>query len=274
MHSLPIFVNLRDQPVLLVGEGEMAEPKRALLVRAGAVVNSITADDPGQPLPPARLAIVAIEDEVLAAQWAARLRGQGLLINTVDKPALCDFSIPAIVDRNPVLIAVGTGGASASLAKALRERLETLLPAGLGSLASAIRQARDQVSTVLPTPRERRRFWDQVLAPGGLLDPTREPPANPQEAIAAALASAPVQSLAPQTITLASADPDDLTIGMLRAMQVADVLIAVGVVSTQVLDRARRDAVIERCETLIEAHRAAAAHAEAGRLAVLIRASQ
>ena len=119
MQQLPIFVNLAGRQVILVGDGEPAEAK-ARLVRAagGELVGEDSAD--------AVMAFVAIDDDAEALAAATRLRARGLLVNVVDRPELCDFTTPSILDRDPVLIAVGTGGASAGLAKILRLRLERL----------------------------------------------------------------------------------------------------------------------------------------------------
>ena len=110
MNQLPIFVNLSGRKVILRGSGEMADAKRRLYERAGAVV----IDD--EAAPDAALAVVALEDDDEALAAVERLRARGLLVNAVDRSALCDFTTPAIIDRDPVLIAVGTGGASAGLA--------------------------------------------------------------------------------------------------------------------------------------------------------------
>ena len=111
MHSVPIFLRLTGRPVILVGQGDAADAKRRLLERAGASIVD-EADE-------ARLAIVACDDPAAVAQ---RLGARGILVNVADRPELCDFTLPAIVDRGPVLIAIGTGGASAGLAKALSQR--------------------------------------------------------------------------------------------------------------------------------------------------------
>ncbi|WP_302480174.1 NAD(P)-dependent oxidoreductase, partial [Sphingomonas bacterium] len=126
MHSLPIFLRLSGAPVILIGEGEAVEAKRRLLLRAGAIL----VEEGGE----ARIGFIALEGAAADAA-AARLRARGLLINVADRPELCDFTLPAIIDRDPVLVAIGTGGASAGLAAALRQRLEAILPAGLGALA-------------------------------------------------------------------------------------------------------------------------------------------
>ena len=99
----------------------------------------------------ASLAIVAIDDEDEALAAVARLKARGVLVNAVDRPDLCDFTLPAIVDRDPVLVAIGTGGASAGLAAALRQRLETLLPATLGQLARDLYDAWHDFAAVHPS---------------------------------------------------------------------------------------------------------------------------
>jgi uroporphyrin-III C-methyltransferase/precorrin-2 dehydrogenase/sirohydrochlorin ferrochelatase len=163
LDQLPIFVNLKGRNVILVGEGEMADAKRRLIERAGGIC--VNADDRD-----ARLAFVAIADEDVARVSADALKARGLLVNVVDRPEICDFTTPAIVDRTPVLVAVGTGGASAGMAKAIRQRIETLLPETLGPLANAIAGARGAIRVRWPEGPQRRRALDQGFAAGGLLD--------------------------------------------------------------------------------------------------------
>src|SRR3546814_6072065 len=114
LHSLPLFVRLAGTPVILLGSGAAAEAKRRLLDRAGAIVV--------EDHPDARLAIVAIEDENEARAAVDRLRARGVLVNAVDRPDWCDVTMPAIVDRDPVLIAIGPGGASAGMGGEVRQR--------------------------------------------------------------------------------------------------------------------------------------------------------
>ncbi|RQW40866.1 bifunctional precorrin-2 dehydrogenase/sirohydrochlorin ferrochelatase, partial [Novosphingobium sp. LASN5T] len=149
MQSLPLFHRIAGQPVVVLGQGEAAAAKRRLVQRAGGVVVDDLAEgiDTG-----ARLAFIAHDDEAAARADAIRARGAGLLVNVSDRPELCDFTVPSLVDRDPVLIAVGTGGASAGLAKALRLRLERLLPQGLGGLALALHAAREAVRARWPSP--------------------------------------------------------------------------------------------------------------------------
>ena len=234
MNALPIFVRLDGQPVLLIGDGEAAAAKARLIAAAGGVaVRDL--------VPGVRLAFVALDDAADAAREAARLRAAGCLVNVVDRPALCDFTVPAIVDRAPVLVAVGTGGASASLAKALRERFEALLPGGLGAVAQAIFAARAAVAARHPGVDARRRHWDRLLAPGGALDPLRDH-ADPAAAIGAADAAPAVASRLID-IALTSFDPDELTLRQARALAQADTALSCRrCMPAALLDRARRDA--------------------------------
>ena len=125
----------------------------------------------------ARLAFVALDEPEAAA---ARLKARGVLVNVIDRPELCDFTVPSVLDRDPVLVAVGTGGASAGLAKQLRLRLEALLPADLGKLAEALHAAREAVARALarrrrPPPRARRgaRGGRPARSAGGQAAPER-----------------------------------------------------------------------------------------------------
>ena len=231
LHSLPLFVRLAGRPVILLGEGDAADAKRRLLERAGAV---IVGEDAA-----AALAIVAIADEQAAAEAVARLKARGTLVNAVDRPDWCDFTLPAIIDRNPVLIAIGTGGASAGLAAALRQRLETLLPPSLGGLAMALDQARAAIRARLPAIDDRRRALVAALAPGGALDPVRAG----GDAVEPWLADVGDAGSTIVTIRLRSADPDDLTLREARLLGLADRIYVGADVPPAILDRARADAV-------------------------------
>ncbi len=234
METLPIFVTVAGRPVILVGDGEAAAAKARLVVAAGGIVSDESAAGPV-------LAYVALDDEAEAAAAAARLRARGLLVNVVDRPAMSDFLMGSIVDRAPVLVAISTGGATASLARALRTRLEALLPASLGGLARAIGAARGAAARQHPTVADRRRLWERALAEGASLDPLR-PLADPDAAVAAAIAgdSAAAAQLVEMVVT--SADPGELTLNQLGLLGRCDTLVVDGEVAPAVIDRARRDA--------------------------------
>ncbi|WP_257544429.1 bifunctional precorrin-2 dehydrogenase/sirohydrochlorin ferrochelatase [Sphingopyxis sp. DBS4] len=232
MHQLPIFLNLTGRTVVLVGEGEAADAKARLIARAGARI--VPAWEEG-----ASLAFVALDEGAEAV--AADLRARGLLVNVVDRPDLCDFTTPAIVDRAPVTIAIGTGGASAGLAKAIRQRIEALLPARLGALAAALHAARGAMKARWPAAADRRRAIDAALAPGRALDPLD---GDAADKLADWLAGdAAIQPSRLETIHLAGADPDDLTLRAARLLGEADHVFHPADIPAAILDRARADAV-------------------------------
>ena len=230
MHSLPLFHRIAGQPVIVVGEGVMAQAKARLVERAGGVVV-------GEGDPAARLAFIATDEPEAAA---TRLRARGVLVNVADRPELCDFTLPSVLERGPVLVAVSTGGASAGLAKAVRLRLETLLPATLGALAEALAAARGSMRVRWPDAGARRRAIDAALAEGGALDPLVE---HGEDAVERWLAADDAPS-APRIaeIALRSDDPDDLTLREARLLGTADVIRHAANVSPEILIRARADA--------------------------------
>lgn len=252
MQSLPLFFRVSGRKVVVLGEGEAAEAKRRLVRRAGGeCIGESEAQHAG-------LGFVAIDDAGEAEAAAIRLRCKGLLVNVTDRPALCDFTVPSIVERDPVLVAVGTGGASAGLAKILRLRIERMLPQGLGTLASALGAARAAMQARWPTSAERRRALDIALDEGGALDLFA---AQDTGSVAAWLAA--TGNVAPagvHEIVLRSGDPDDLTLREARLLGSADVVAHDPAVPEAILVRARADAV-----------RAAPGDAHDGGLVVVLR---
>ncbi|MDE2434934.1 MAG: siroheme synthase [Sphingomonadales bacterium] len=229
MHSLPLFHRIDGQPVIVLGEGEAATAKRRLVERAGGRVA-------GADHPVARLAFVALDEP---DQAATALKARGVLVNVVDRPDLCDFTVPSLLDRDPVLVAVGTGGASAGLAKALRLRLETLVPQSLGALATALAGSRQALRRRWPDPSARRRALDAALAEGGALDPLREDSAGKVAQWLEQDVSTRSQTI---EIVLSSDDPDDLTLRHARALGMADVVLHDPGIVSAILNRARADA--------------------------------
>lgn len=217
---------MEGRPVVLIGDGPAADAKARLLERAGARIVDEKAKE-------AALAIVANGD----AAAAARLKARGLLVNVVDRPDLCDFTLPAIIDRDPVLVAIGTGGASAGLAAALRQRLEPLLPAGLGKLAEALQAARDTLRARVPDGDARRRAVGALLAAGGPLDPLAS-----HKDPAAVIAGATPARARIERIEITSPDPDALTLHDARLLGLADRIYHGDEVPAAILDRARADA--------------------------------
>lgn len=231
MRSLPLFHQVAGRPVIVLGEGEPAEARRRLVERAGGVI--VGEDDPE-----ARLAFVALaEPEAVTS----RLRARGLLVNVTDRPDLCDFTVPSVLDRDPVLIAVGTAGASAGLAKHLRLRLEALLPADLGKLADALHAARDALRARWPAAADRRRALDAALGEGAALDPLAAGSvARVERWLADPAAPAAGERV---ELTITGADPDELTLRQARLLGVADCVLFEPDIAPAILARARADAV-------------------------------
>ena len=232
MQQLPLFVNVDGRKVIVAGDGAAADAKRRLVKRAGG--GCVDEDDVD-----ARIAFVAVDNPGEAEALADQLRARGLLVNVVDRPELCDFTTPAIVDRSPVLIAISTGGASAGMAKALRQRIEAMLPARLGALASAMASAREAIRTRWPDPTDRRAAIDCAFEDGGVLDPLADGGAV-DDWLAANEGPTEAGLI---TIDLLSNDPDDLTLKAARLLGRADIVWFDTEVDPAILDRARADAV-------------------------------
>jgi uroporphyrin-III C-methyltransferase / precorrin-2 dehydrogenase / sirohydrochlorin ferrochelatase len=271
MRFLPVFLDLRTGPVLLIGAGDLARAKLRLLAAAGARVrwyatdgnhdvSALDAADAarielvrGDPLAADLRGVIAIlcaGAGDIGTAMSARAKAVGLPVNVMDDLAHSTFIFPAIVDRGDVVVAIGTGGASPVVARRVRERIEAVLPARIGDLASFIGRWRKTIHGRIPEFPLRRRFWERVVdGPIGALvlagrgneaeaalkeipDPT---------AFAGALASGQAEG----RVTLVGAgpgDPDLLTIKALRALQDADIVFYDELVSPEILDRARRDA--------------------------------
>lgn len=237
INSLPLFHNLRGQKVLILGDGEAAEPKKRLVKRAGGIIEDDiqTAINEG-----VRLAFIAYDSPDSCKSAAINLRCAGMLVNVVDMPDLCDFTTPSILDRSPVIIAVGTGGASAGLAKHIRLRLEQFLPQTLGELAQGLFRVRSRLRDKFPDGSQRRQVLDEALSEGGPLDPLRF---ESNLAIESWLAESSEKKANNQhIIQLISEHPDDLTLKQARLLGMADVIVLVGSIPETILARARADA--------------------------------
>lgn len=235
--SLPLFHRIQGQKVLVLGDGDAAEPKKRLVERAGGVIehDMQRAIDEG-----VRLAFIAYDDPRSCENAAINLRCAGMLVNVVDMPSLCDFTTPSILEREPLLIAIGTGGASAGLAKHIRLRLERLLPQSLGELAQALFAGRHELRRKFPDGADRRRALDEGLGEGGALDPF-DPAAHTRVAQWLAGTGRPEPARI-ETIALTSFDPDDLTLRQARLLGEADTLLLDGEIPASILARSRADA--------------------------------
>lgn len=242
MRYFPAFLDLHGRTALLVGDGESADAKAALLAAAGAVVRRAVRFDAAL-LDGVAIAVGAGAPEKDLRGLSAAARARGIPVNVVDRPELCTFIVPAIVDRSPVTVAISTAGTAPVLARAIRGKIEALLPASLGRLAELLGRFAARARRTLPDPGARRRFLEAVLAgaPAELALAGRMEEA--EAAFTRALAAAdPAPS---GTVFLVGAGPgsaDLLTLRALRLLGEADVIVHDRLVSEEVLAMARRDA--------------------------------
>ncbi|OQY55556.1 MAG: uroporphyrinogen-III C-methyltransferase [Candidatus Parabeggiatoa sp. nov. 2] len=264
MKYLPIFLNICDKTGLVVGGGATATRKVELLLRANAKVTVVAPRlteqlqnwvDEGRityradhfaptDLQHCRLVIAATNDKAINEQVSMLAQAQGTPVNVVDQPQLCSFIMPSIIDRSPVQIAISTGGASPVLARLLRARLETLIPAAYGKLAEFVASFRLLVKQRLPF-NERKSFWETVLqGPIAEMLLSGHTPAATKalENLIEKTASSPKKYGEVYLVGGGPGDPDLLTFRALRLMQQADVVLHDRLVSPGVLDLVRRDA--------------------------------
>jgi uroporphyrin-III C-methyltransferase / precorrin-2 dehydrogenase / sirohydrochlorin ferrochelatase len=259
----PLFVDLSKADVLVVGGGEAAAQKVRLLRKTAARI-TLMADRLNRELaglaregallyiprlPAAadveghNLIYVAGADRQLAASLFRAARASGIPINVVDTPELSTFITPAIVDRDPILVAIGSEGSAPVLAREIKTRLESWLPANFGKLALRARALRQQVAAHIGEPRARRRLWERLL-----LGPFRRAVLSGADGEAEAILAREL-TLAPLPgagrvvlIGCGPGDPDLLTLKALQRLQEADVLVVDRLVNDKILEYARRDA--------------------------------
>jgi uroporphyrin-III C-methyltransferase/precorrin-2 dehydrogenase/sirohydrochlorin ferrochelatase len=265
MRTFPIFVSVERKPPLVTGGGELGAIKSRLLLkrakivdvaadrlvpelaeleRAGRVV--VIAAQPGVDQIRGRpLVVAASGDDAEDARVAAIARALGVPVNVPDKPALCSFVMPAIVDRGEVTVAIGTSGASPVLAQRLRAWLERELHPRLDALARLAGDFRDAVAGQLPAGRPRRKFWEGVFdgaaSEAVLAGEESEARRLMGEAIEAAVKAETTQGRV-LLVGAGPGDPELLTLKAVRALKSADVILYDRLVDTGVLEHARREA--------------------------------
>lgn len=242
MLHFPVFLDLQGRVALVLGTGEVAERKADLLRQAGATLRFAERFAP-ELLEGCAIAIGADAEPAELHTLAAACRARGIPVNVVDRPALCTALMPSIIDRAPVTVAVSTGGAAPVLARQLRQRIEAVLPAGLGRVAAMAERCKAAVRQRLPDLAARRRFLDAALSgpAADLAMAGRE--AEADAALAAALAGA--DAAPPGVVHLVGAGPgagDLLTLRALRLLGEADVIVHDRLGTEEVLELARRDA--------------------------------
>ena len=243
MDAFPAFFPLSGRKVVVAGEGEAAQAKLRLLEGSPARVVRLTGPAAGDPAAyaGAALAFVASPDEAFATAAAAAARAAHVPVNVVDRPQLCDFTTPAVIDRGEVVAAIGTGGASPMLAALLRHDIEQRVPEGAGRVAALLRRTQDEVRAALPDLPRRRAFLRRALnGPAAAAAQAGE-----MEAAVALLRAALADGVAAagRVAFLPAGGPVDLlSLRAVRALAAADALAPDPGVPADLLDLARRDA--------------------------------
>jgi len=267
VEHLPIFLNVKGQHALVVGNGTLAARKADLLLRAGCSLTVVAPEPNGDladllgkervrhktdrlladDLADCVVAFGASSDDAINQELHDLAKAAGVPVNVSDNPALCDFVMPALVDRSPLLIAIGSGGTTPLLTRMLKARFETSIPASYGRLAEFAGEYRDQVKASVPDTTRRRRFWETMID-----GPIAEHLFSGQEAEAKAL----MESLLGEAATdgdrpprgevylvgTGPGDPDLLTFRAMRLMQQADVVLYDRLIGDGILNLVRRDA--------------------------------
>jgi uroporphyrin-III C-methyltransferase/precorrin-2 dehydrogenase/sirohydrochlorin ferrochelatase len=264
MNLLPIFYNISGKNCLVVGAGEIAARKAELLLKAGGELRIVAIEISDRILELAEshaievlqrgfsqadidgvaCVIAATDDDILNREISDLAQSRNIPVNVVDNPDLCSFIMPSMIDRNPVQIAISTGGVSPVLARMLRSKLESCIPGAYGELAKLADEFRLPVKQALPNVELRRHFWESVLEGqvaelvfSGRMDTARE-------ALQQQLDEFDDKSVNGEVYLVGAGpgDPDLLTFKALRLMQKADVVIYDRLVSEPILDMVRRDA--------------------------------
>lgn len=264
MDFLPLFHRLKGKPCLLVGGGAVALRKARLLARAEASVyvvapsilpelRQLSLDSGGDcregsyqafDLEGRFLVVAATENAEINQQVYKECEQQQIPVNVVDQPDLCSFIFPAIIDRSPVVAAVSSGGTAPVLARMLRSSIESVIPAGYGSLASLLNRFRKKVKDKIPDINQRRDYWEQTLngpvAERVLAGQTE----NAQALLEQSLEEFDIKEPRGEVFLIGAGpgDPDLLTFKALRLLQKADIVLYDRLVSQPILDLARKEA--------------------------------
>lgn len=256
-------MNIRGQRCLVVGGGEVAARKAALLLQAGAEITLVSPELSGNLkdmqadghidfrqgsfeeslLDGVALIIAATDDEAVNRRVSELAGERQIPVNVVDNPDLCTFILPSIIDRSPVQIAVSTGGSSPVLARLLRARLESAIPATYGRLAALVERFRDQVKERFSNVNARRKFWEDVLQ-GKIAELIFSGKDEDAEAELKRAVEQGIEKDAGEVYLVGGGpgDPDLLTFRALRLMQQADVIVYDRLISKEILELTRRDA--------------------------------
>jgi uroporphyrin-III C-methyltransferase / precorrin-2 dehydrogenase / sirohydrochlorin ferrochelatase len=263
---LPIFLALDGKRAVVAGDGPAVAWKAELLSAAGADV-VVFAECPCEELhslavqPPrgaivlqhrawqaedfcgAAVAVAGFDADRDAQRFADAARAAGVPVNVIDKPAYCDFSFGAIVNRSPLVIGISTDGAAPVFAQAIRGKLEAMIPRGFAGWADAARRWRKAVQSSGLSFTARRRFW-QAFARLALAHSDRAPAQSDFDSVLrqTRAEAMPAEAGSVTFVGAGPGDPELLTLRAVRALQSADVILIDDLVAPDILDFARREA--------------------------------
>ena len=263
---LPIFLALDGKRAVVAGDGPAVAWKAELLSAAGADVvvfakcpceelHALAAQPPrgaimlqhrawqAEDFCGAAVAVAGFDDDRDAQRFAEAARAAGVPVNVIDKPAHCDFSFGAIVNRSPLVIGISTDGAAPVFAQAIRGKLEAMIPRGFAGWAEAARRWRKAVQSSGLSFAARRRFW-QAFARIALAHPDRAPAQSDFDSVLrqTKAEAMPAEAGSVTFVGAGPGDPELLTLRAVRALQAADVILIDDLVAPDILDFARREA--------------------------------
>lgn len=264
MQALPIFFNIAQRPCIVIGGGDVATRKVIMLRKAqGQVtvispelcdelremhaqgeIDYVTAEFQAEQLTSACLVIAATDDEAVNEAVSVAAKRLNIPVNVVDAPALCTFTMGSVIDRSPVVIAISSEGNAPVLARHIRSKIETMLPAAYGRIATIAGEFRDQVKAKFSNLPARRRFWEDVLN-GPLVERVLSGQEQAARTLLAELLNQREDAPTRGEVYLVGGgpgDPDLLTFRALRLMQQCDVCVYDKLVSKEVMELVRRDA--------------------------------
>jgi uroporphyrin-III C-methyltransferase/precorrin-2 dehydrogenase/sirohydrochlorin ferrochelatase len=267
MEHLPVFLDIKAKHTLIVGNGVVAARKADLLLRAGSDL-TIVAPELGEELIQLAgsydfkhqksaltaenlnecvIAFGCSEDDSVIQNLRELAATAGVMVNVPDTTESCDFIMPAVVDRSPLLIAISSGGSSPLLVRMLKARFETTIPAAYGRLAKFAGRYRDRIKNLIPNPTRRRRFWEAMVS-----GPVAEHLFSNQLEQAELLMDSQLEKASAAgdkppagevyLVGTGPGDPDLLTFRALRLMQQADVVLYDRLIGDGILNLVRRDA--------------------------------
>lgn len=269
MDYLPIFVQIKNQPCLIVGGGVVAARKADLFIKAGADVTVIAPElktemrhhldqgliawHPGVFSEQAMVLIASPKYVIAATNQQAinesvyqYCQAHKIPVNVADQTEFCDYILPSIVDRSPVTIAVSTGGRSPILARLMKARLEAMIPAGFGRLADLLGTYRYKVKDTFATPEKRKLFWEKLLQSSFVDKAVQGREKEAEYILQHALDVESDQTLSEKgevyLIGAGPGDPDLMTFKAQRLLQQADVVLYDRLVAPEIVEMARREA--------------------------------